>query len=496
MEKMLKKIKVFALILMIILISLIAFVGVFVKDKGVWSNVLPDYEYGMDLEGARELKYALDTSEEEKTVYVDENGNIKGEVWEDGTPISEEHDHEHEEEAETTEEPAEETTEKEGIPYAQEKRIVKANPDDQMTKENFELAKKIIQERLEAQGIEEFNIRLDDITGKLVIETANNNENVDLVKSLVYEKGKLQIIDHQNGLILIDNSDIKNVGVVTSNDSEYNTYLQVEFNKQGAEKLREISTKYVETKSEEESEEEHAEHTEGEHSEVENEHGEIKYVSLVFDDTTMMSTYFAEEMTNGILQINVGQPRTNYDEFLEDYESAQTIADIINSGVLPVAYELETDNFVKSEITTKSIQTLKIAVAVAMAIASVIFIIKYKKNGVIGSILAIGFIAVLSIVVRYTNAVLTVNSMVVYMLIIVMNYIFTKMILERLKTAEISQAYNDVAKQFYLSIIPLIAISIVFTLTSFVQISSIGMIMFWGIIINVLYNLIFAKRVF
>ena len=37
----------------------------------------------MDLEGSRELKFVVDTTEEEKNVYVDDNGNVLGVVKED-----------------------------------------------------------------------------------------------------------------------------------------------------------------------------------------------------------------------------------------------------------------------------------------------------------------------------------------------------------------------------------------------------------------------------
>ena len=77
LEKILEKVKMLVVVALVILVSLVAFWGVFWKDKGVWKNAVPDYQYGMELEGRRELRYGLDTSEQEKYVYVDENGNIK-----------------------------------------------------------------------------------------------------------------------------------------------------------------------------------------------------------------------------------------------------------------------------------------------------------------------------------------------------------------------------------------------------------------------------------
>lgn len=491
LEKILERVKILVVIALIILVSLVAFWGVFWKDKGVWKNAVPDYQYGMELEGTRELRYGLDTSEEEKYVYVDENGNIKGEVWKDGNPTTEEAETNPDETADA--EASKETADEE-IPYKKETRTIKVNSDDKLTKENFETAKKIIQKRFKEQEIREANLRIDDVTGNLMIETANNDQ-VELVEDLVSSVGKLQIIDYQNGLVLMDNADIKNVSVVSSNnEATYNTYLQLEFNKEGAEKLREISTQYVEIKNETETQnEETTEETEEEHNH--DEETEKKYVSIVFDNTTIMTTYFGEEMTAGMLQIPVGQARTTQKEFLEDYESAQNIANILKLGMMPVTYRLETDNFVKSQYTADDWNALKIVAATAIALASVILMIKFKKNGILAALLAIGYIAVLSIVMRYTNVILTQNSLATFWLVIIFNYIFMKLLLKQLQTQEITQAYSQTAKKFYLGAFPVAVFALVFTFSKYVTMSSVGMVLFWGIMVHVVYHALLTRAI-
>lgn len=466
-------------ILVVILVSIIAFFGIYQKENGVWKKVIPDYQYGMDIKGARELIYTPSENEEEKYVYVDEAGNIKGEVWKDGSAVTEE-DQAQEETTDTEE------TEQEEVPYAKETRTIKENPDDTLTKENFEQAKKMIQKRLKEQGLNEYHIRIDDVTGKLEIENANKDEEIELIEQLISNSGKLKIVDHQNGVVLMDNSDIKNVSVVFSNDETYSTYLQIQFNKEGTQKLKDISNQYVEIKNETEN----TEKTEDEEQETEK-----KYVSIVFDDTTMMTTYFGEEMAGGVLQISVGQARTDYEEFRKDYDSAKTIADILNSGVLPVTYELETDNFVKSEITDSIQNTMKIVAIIGIIIISLIYLMKFKKDGVIGAILNIGYLAILSLILKYTNVEITVNSMITVAIMVIFNVIFIGMILKELQTKPINLAYQKASKMFYLSLIPVIVLALVFTLTKYYAINSIGMVAFWGIILNVLYNLIFTKTV-
>ena len=494
MEKFLKRIKIFVVILLAILLTLVAFFGVFNKEKGVWNNSVKDYTYGMDIGGERELRYTVDESETEKYVYVDEKGNIVGEVWKDGTAITAEDEESSTEEGQDVTE-SEEATDSE-VTYSKETRTIKTNSDDVLTRENFEKVKKVIQKRLNEQGISEYNIRIDDVTGKLVVETGNNNDNVEKVESLLGQVGKFQIVDYQNGLVLMDNSDIKNVDVVYSNSSGYSTYLQIEFNKAGAEKLREISKEYIEIENEaEDKTEEITEEDATTESEEDEEEKNIKYVSIVLDDSTMMTTYFGEEMTQGILQISVGSTTTDYEQFGEYYDSATVLANVLNSGMLPIAYNIETDNFVKSEVTSEMLNRVKIAVVILVIVVSVLLVIKSKLIGLFAAILSIGYVAALSLVIRYTNVTITMNSFIAAVLVAIMNCIFIKMFF-KFDEEEKSNAFSQAMKRFYLNTIPVDVIAIVFTFATELQISSIGMVLFWGMILIAVYNILFTRTVF
>ena len=67
---MLKKLKIIVAILLVILLSLIAFWGVFTKEKGVWKNQVAPYNLGLDVKGSRELRYSLNDAEEEKCMWM------------------------------------------------------------------------------------------------------------------------------------------------------------------------------------------------------------------------------------------------------------------------------------------------------------------------------------------------------------------------------------------------------------------------------------------
>ena len=106
-----KVLKVVLVILFIILISLISFGGIFVQNTKFVENIIPDYQWGMDLTGSRVIGLAV--SESTNTVIYDKDGNV----------VSEE---------------GEGTTKKEEP----------VNPEDTLTKENFQKAKELLEKRL------------------------------------------------------------------------------------------------------------------------------------------------------------------------------------------------------------------------------------------------------------------------------------------------------------------------------------------------------------
>lgn len=465
-----RKLKILGLSLIIILISLIAFLGIHVKKANIWENIIPEFKFGMELDGIRELRYIVDTTEEEKNVYIDSEGNILGEVKEEeesSTEIS-------------LNTPAEEVAvpESEKVNYATEIRKIKKNEDANITIENFEKTKKMIQDRIEKNENFEYNIRQDSVTGELVIEVPNDDEQVIAIESVVETIGNFKVIDEQTGIILMDNSHVKNYSVSATNTSGYQAYLVIEFTDEGAEKLKEISKKYIETTDEA-----------GESS--------IKYVSVLLDETTLSTTYFGEEMTNGMLQIPVGQATTDMTEYSQIITELSRVVNILNSGRLPIVYALNTDNYIQSSITNDDINIYKVIFAVAIVAVSIYMVIRFKAKGFLASILSVGYIAVYVLVIKYTNVIVTINSIFAFIGLVIANYIFMINYLLRLdKKENASEAFNNSMKKFYLNIIPVGVIAVIFTFVGNVIINTIGMTLFWGIILHALYNALFTRTIY
>lgn len=473
MEKKIKIFKTIAIVFIIITISLISFVGVFRDNLNAKANIIPDFTYGMEFAGTREFKFTLDTDSEEKQVYVDDNGNYMGTVIEDtsstDTSISLEA---------TVDSAGDVVAEEEAdkVQYKTETRTIKANDDSVLNQECYEQTKKILQARLEKAQIPEYNIRLDNVTGNLVLEVPED-DNTDQAYQLALSQGKFELVDGQTGVILLNNDDIKKAEAIYYAQESYQALLQIEFNKDKVETLREISKTYVKTTNESDEE-------------------ETKTVQLKIDGEVLLETYFGEELKQGILQITMGQATTDYNTFLESYKSASYFANIIDNGKTPNVYTLASDNFVQSQITDDMMVLAKVAFAGAVAIVSLVMIFKYKCKGFLGALASIGYIAVTLLAIRYTNVVVTPNSLLSLLGVIAVNYIFVFTFLNRLKTDSVKHAFMENMKKLNVTIIPLWVIAVIFTFMTNVAISSVGMVMFWGLFVQILYSFIITRTIY
>lgn len=494
-----KKLVAVAIVLVVVTISVIAFIGVYTKNLNTMSDIIPSYTYSTEFEGNREYKFTLANTEEEKEVYIDSQGNVCGEV------ISAESDSTESTEVEVTTNDENATVEEndetniEG--FTKEKRIIKANEDSVLTKEAYKKSRDIIEERLEKLGTSQYNTRLDEVTGDLIVEIPDD-EDSNFLYEAISSKGNFEIIDSQTGLKLMDNSNLKTASVgYNATNGGYTVYLQIQFNKDGAEILKDMSNKYVETVIEapenETTENTTDENTTAETEKTEDTKTETKYIEIKVDDTTLTKTYFGEELAGGYIQIPVSQNITDADTLNNSMKSANAIAILLNSGNMPNEYVLESDDFLQSTIDNEVFDYIKLAIIIVLAIISIILIIKFGVNGIIGAILNIGYLGTVSLAMRYTGVIITISSLITMIGVIAINFGFMYILLSFMKKgSKAKYAYLEAMKKFYLSIIPIGIVAFVFTFMQNASVIGIGMILFWGLIVQALYSVIFTRNVY
>lgn len=456
-----KKLKLLTIILMIILLTMVAFFGVYVQTQNRMENKLKDYSYSMELKGSRVV--TLEVSKESKTVIKDAEGN---EVANSDTL--------------TDEEITQNGYVKEEVAY---------NSEEILNTENYKNSKQIIEKRLKKLDVENYIIKLDEQTGNIILEL-EENEDTDYIISNIGTTGKFEIVDSQTNEVLMTNQDIKLSNVMygqgsTGTTSGKSVYLNIEFTKEGAKKLEDISNKYVPAPEKEEAEENAAE--EGATEEVEEKDKEI---TMKIDDQEIMTTTFEEPVKTGQLQLSMGNAATDEETLQNNISQASSMATVLDSGNMQVRYEVIGNQYILSDITENDLQMVKYVLMGITTVGLIVLIIRYKLNGLLGAISYVGLASVFTLVLRYTNVVLSIEGIFGIAIILLLNYIFINKILGKLKQEKMKVALTETYKEFFIKIIPICIMVIAFCFIKWIPISSFGMVMFWGIAIIAIYNIV------
>ena len=437
-----EKLKVTLIILVIILISLISFGGIYLQKMKFVENIIPDYQLGMDLAGGRLITLGVDTSK--NTVIYDKDGKV---------------------------------VEKEGEGTTKKEEPV--NPEDTLTEENYDKVKEIIQKRLDLMHTADYTIRKNEKTGELYIQIPEN-ENTDLITQYMAIKGKFTV-QNENEEILLNNGHIKKAEVrYSSGATGTSVYLTIQLNKEGTQIFQDITKSYVTSTD-----------AEGKDN--------SKKIKMKIDDSTLLETAFDSEVSNGMIQMSIGGVSTNNDTIDGYVQEASNIVVLLNSGELPLTYTISENRYVMSDITREMFYIPVAIIGAALLIGIVFLIVKYKKNGLLSGLALIGYTAVLLLVLRYANVMLTMEGMIAIIIAIVLNYIFTVYLLSLIKhkdsrtVAEASHVFKEALIKTLFIFIPVAITSIILCFAGWLPIYSFGMVIFWGLLLIVLYNLIITR---
>lgn len=437
-----EKLKVILVILVIILISLISFGGIYVQKMKFVENVIRDYQLGMDLEGARLVTLKADTSK--KTTIYDKDGKI---------------------------------VEKEGEGTTKKEEPV--NPTEVLTEENYKQVKEIVQKRLDNMKVSDYTIRQNEATGEIYVQVPEN-ENTDLVSQYMAIKAKFTV-QNENKEVLLNNSHIKKAEVRYSQGTAgTSVYLTIQLNKEGTQIFQDITKTYV-TSTDEEGKD------------------NSKKITMKIDDTTLLETAFDEEISNGMIQMSLGNATTNSNT-LEGYiKEASNITMLLNNGELPITYTIAENRYVMSDITREMFYIPVAVIGGVLVIGLIFLIIKYKKNGFLSAVALIGYVALLLLVVRYTNVMLTMEGMIAIVIAVVLDFIFTVYLLNLIKhqdsktVTEASHTFKEALIKTLFIFIPVAVTAVILCFAGWLPIYSFGMVTFWGLLLIVLYNLIVTR---
>ena len=465
-----KKLSIVLILLIIILISIISFVGIFYQDKNQMVSVIPDYNLGTDLSGYRKIILTVDESDE-------------------------------------------------------------GNTEEVLTYDNFVKSANVIKARLKSMGIEDFTVRCDEGEGQIEI-TIPENDQTEYVLADITQKGNFEIRNTANDEVLMNNDDIRSVEVdvvqSTYSTSSSAIYMDIHFTNSGSRTFRNITrdyqnvvtndtaennvvaetnSTYNETASNTTAENETTTNTtENETSDTNSTANEVSNettdetvaeedntteIGLYIDDTSMMTTSFSERIDNGVMSLSLGTSSSAEQTKILSYQ-AESLAAILENDAMPVQYSVTGNIYVSSPIEQNTINIL-IGIGICIAlIMLIVAIVKYRVKGVIVSVCMIGFIALYLLILRYTNVVITLEGIFSIALVFIINYILNIMILNRLQK-NVEKTFSKALTKFSLSMIPMLILAVVCCFSSWMSLFSFGMILFWGLVTSVVYNVVITR---
>lgn len=438
-----RRLKIIFITLLIILLSIISFVGLYIQNTKSMDNILPEYILGMDLRGHRAI--TLEVSDATETIYYDKEGNVVDEEAEDGTS-----------------------------------KEVPVNDETALTHENYLKTKEIVEKRLSDLAITEYLIRLNEENGTLTVELPEDSM-TDVASQFLYSRGEFTIED-EDGQVLLDNSNLERVQVgYNQRTTGYEVYLRFEFNDNSIEKLKEMSNTYVSSTDEEGND-------------------TSKNIIVQIDGSQLASTTFDEEITNGVWKYTIGTS-SNTNTINAYLNQATNIALLLNSGAFPVEYTITQNRFIRSDLTIEDMFIPAIIVGVICVILFIFMIIRYRKLGLLAVISYIGYMAVLLLIIRFTNLIITLDGICGILILAILDFVLLIYLLEMLKKTDKNMLdYKKTFEKSFISIllvlIPTLIIGIVLCFSAWLPAYSFGTIIFWGIFIMGIYNIVITKILF
>ena len=448
-----KKVKIITIILAIVLVSLVAFGGVYIQTQNRMEDKVKEYSLGRELNGERVVEIKVtDGSKEGKT----------------------------------------------------------KPSDEELTVENYETVKKTVENRLKDLGAQDYTISLDKENGTIRVELPENS-NTDTYVYYLTASGKVEMKEKDTENVLLNDSMIKKAQYTyTSNaDGAYQVYLELILTKDGQAKLDEVKNDYAvlatevseaesknnttsdNTTTESSTDEDNTTtNTTTEGTETQKSEETKKIASLTIAGTS----YDIEKYEKNKITVKIGSQTSNTTTVNNSIAKAAELSMLINAGKYPIDYEVDVNRYVESDIEQQQLIYFIAGVAVILVIIFIIATIKYKGKGLLASISFIGFIALTSLLLRYTNVIISIEGIGAILLTIIINLKLNQMILSKTKTMDVvSEATKASYKELFTSIIPIIIITIVFCFSGWTSLSSFGMIMFWGLALLALYNVIVTK---
>jgi preprotein translocase subunit SecD len=264
----------------------------------------------------------------------------------------------------------------------------------EITKDDMDRAKVIVEKRVNAIGVSEPNIVVNYDKKRIYVDLAGVKNPDDAVK-IMSTTAQLTFRDpDDNTKVVLSGSDLKDAK--PGQDSRNGQYVvDLTFNSDGAKKFADLTTKNVN-----------------------------KIMPIYLDDKEVQAPNIREPITNGQAQIS--------GSFKSLQEAADT-ANMLRSGALPVPLKIDEKRQVGATLGTDSLLKSLNAAKYGIALVFIFMLIWYRVPGVIADFSLVVYVLIVLWVLWLFHAVLTLPGLAGLILSIGMAVDFNIIIYERLK---------------------------------------------------------------
>ncbi|MCI9063595.1 MAG: hypothetical protein HFJ17_03215 [Clostridia bacterium] len=456
------KLKLITKILAIVVICLISFIGIYVQKSNRMQNIVKDYQFTKDLKGYRQIMFEVSDALE----VLDSEGKVIGST-----------DQYDDESIKTN---------------SYKKGENPINKEEQLKEENYEKSKKIIEERLNKLGVEDYNLNLEKTNGNIYLQIPED-DTTDRIVSNITETGKFELKDSKEGTVFLTREHLKKASALY-NTTETGTvvYLHMQLDKEGTDILKNLSSNDYAKKEVVEENNTAENETTSDKKDNNEEKEEQKEVVLAISGNNVITTSFEEPIEDGVIDLSMNQASNDSEEVTNTLRSTSTIVTLLETGELPLTYKTTENQYVNTDISKTVVRNTSIVAGVVIAILLIFMVIKNKLKGLLAAISYIGFVALYLLLIRYTNVAISLSGAIGIGIVLIMNYVLNMRLLS------IDSQDNKLYKKQYIrsitKMIPMLIISIVFIFMKWIPLSSFGMLLFWGMVLMMVYNILVTKK--
>lgn len=221
------------------------------------------------------------------------------------------------------------------------------------TKAQLDAAKAIIETRMVAGGITDYEIYTDENSDRIITRFPQKSDEEIDPEEAIKELAATAVLTFTDeaGTVLMDGSAVKKAEPLPDQDNAGYYLIALELNESGTQKFAEITSKNLN-----------------------------KAVSIKMDDVVLCSPTVQSVITEG--QCTITGSFTA--------EEASVLANQINGGALPFALKAISFGTVSPTLGQNSLSAMGLAAVIAMALISLFMIIKYRVPGLVAVIALFG----------------------------------------------------------------------------------------------------------